>query len=652
MNWIQREILYAGTDETMPEIIRNRVFYSNSLIVFLFPVLLLLSIVQLASNEIEAATETLILLPVPVVSFALIKTGSNKIGRLVLLFGVSFYLIFSFYYFNLQFIKQGFDPGIMRIPTTKSHLLPVLIGTAIIFDFMREKRYFNITLIGIFLCYLFFDNIQAVLGLPVSDLPFQYDGMAKYDISMTANVVIILFELYLLVSINVRFERNINVQNEEVQAKSAEAEMRKKELELEQDNLIAAMQETDNIIKEVAESGNYSLRMDIRSHDENWKHFGDSINALFDSILVPFKELNKVINHLASGNLVERYDLHAKGEVLHLADNLNVALDNLSNLIADISQQSEKIKTISVASEENGEKVNLQVSEMSQAVAEISNGAAAQVTQVNNTSLLIENILGSSKEVSNQASIINRTSGLGVEKSEMGVETITNVGRSVEEILGFFERSSQSISELSKYSAEISEILSIIQSIASQTNLLALNAAIEAAQAGDAGRGFSVIATEIRKLAEQSQNSAKEIENLVRNVQSSAMATSEFISNMNSVVRESKSSVEESKRSFKDILNTYNETLEMSNKIVVSTQKQTDDVKQIVSNIEQIVVISEETAAGSEQAATSAEHVSEVMHSYHQLSQAIKEIADELAEKTGKFSLRETSNEAETLMED
>jgi len=645
MNWIQREILYAGTNDTMPEIIKNRVFYANCLIVFLFPVLLILSAVQLASGVVESAIETLILIPVPVIGFICIKLGSYKLGRLILLFGISFYLIFSFYYFNTQFIKQGFDPGIMRIPSTKSHLLPVMLGTAIIFDFMREKLYFNITLIGVFLSYIFFDNIQALFGLPVSELPFEYNGMVKYEISMIANMVIMLFELYLLVSINVKFEKDITKQNEEVETKSVEAEMRKKELEVEQDNFMLAMQETNNLIQEVTVSGNFNLQMDEQGHTGQWKQFGSTVNALFGSILTPFKELNRVVNHLAAGNLTERYNLEANGEVLNLADNLNEALNNVANLISEISQQSEKIRTISLASEQNGEKVNLQVSEMSQAVAEISNGAGAQVAQVNNTSALIENILNSSKEVNEQASTINRTSGAGVEKSKNGVENIAKVGKSVDTILDFFEKSSVSISELTKYSGEISEILSIIQSIASQTNLLALNAAIEAAQAGDAGRGFSVIATEIRKLAEQSQNSAKEIENLVRNVQSAALTTSKFITNMDGVVRESESSVADSKKSFEDILRAYNETLEMSNQIVSSTQKQTDDVKQIVANIEQIVVISEETAAGSEQAATSAEHVSEVMHSYHQLSQAIKNIADELSEKTGKFRLNKENEE-------
>ncbi|MEM7298846.1 MAG: methyl-accepting chemotaxis protein, partial [Bacteroidota bacterium] len=433
------------------------------------------------------------------------------------------------------------------------------------------------------------------------------------------------------------------------EVKSTEATYQKLELEQEQNNLMNAINDTNVILNQVVDSGNFSLRMDTSEQEGQWKHLGESINGLFDSLMIPFGELNRIVNHLSSGDLTERYTIEAKGEVLNLADNLNVALDNVSELIGDISLQAERIRLISETSHGNSEKVKLQISEMSQSITEISKGSGNQVMQVNDTSALIENILKSSDEISDQANTINSTSSSGVDKSKTGVDMIGKVGNSMNDILQFFDRSTESINDLIKYSSEISEILNIIQSIASQTNLLALNAAIEAAQAGDAGRGFSVIATEIRKLAEQSQDSAKQIETLVSNVQKSAGTTHEFITDMNDVVKSGEQSAEEAKNSFADILSSYNETFNLSNEIVSSTQKQTEDLKQIVSLVEQIVVISEETAAGAEQAATSATHVSEVMNSYHTISQDILKIANELMVKTGKFSLEKEEEDLEDI---
>lgn len=645
MNWFKREILYAGTDSGMQDIIKNRIFYANCLILFLIPLLTALSLVQIASGVMEAATETLVLLPVPIVSFILNRLGLHKYGRLFLLYGVALYLSLSFYYFNLQFIAQGIDPGLMRLPTTKLHLWPVIVGTAVIFDFKRERTFFNITLLGMFLNYLFFDNIQALLGLPVSELPFKDPSLLKYNISTTATSFIILFELYLLVSITQKFEKSIVEQKEQLKVKSEESDHQRAELEKQQANLLNALNETEKIISHVVDSGNYSLRMDTADHTGEWRKLGDSINSLFESLLKPFQELDRIVNHLADGNLKERYQIESKGEVLQLSTNLNKALGKVSELITDIVDQAEKIKSIAHVSNENSEQVTLQINEMSQVISEISVGAGNQVMQVNNTSGLVENIMNSSSQISKQAESVNSASSSGVDKSKNGVDTIEKVGDSFQDVLMYFDKSTTSINNLSKYSSEISGILSLIQSIASQTNLLALNAAIEAAQAGDAGKGFSVISDEIRKLAEQSQQSVKEIEELVGNVQKSAAETSTFIADMNGVVKESEGSVRNAQESFSEILSSYNTTFDISNDIVKSTQKQAQDVKQIVSLIEQIVVISEETAAGAEEAATSAKHVSDIMQSYHDLSYDISQIAEELTEKTGKFSLKEKPHE-------
>ncbi|MEO1253693.1 MAG: methyl-accepting chemotaxis protein [Bacteroidota bacterium] len=641
MNWFQRQILYAGSNPDMEDIIKNRIFYTNCLILFLIPLLAVLSLVQIASGVMESAIETLVLLPVPIISFILNRVGLHKYGRLFLLYGVAIYLSLSFYYFNLQFIAQGIDPGVMRLPTTKLHLWPVIVGTAVIFDFKRERLFFNITIIGMFLNLLFFENIQALLGLPVSELPFKDTSLLKYNISTTASSFIILFELYLLVSINLKFEKNIIDQKEQLSLKNEESDNQRIELENQQTNLLNAINETEEVINRVVDSGNYSLRMETSSHSGEWKKLGDSINSLFDSLLEPFGELDRIVNHLAAGNLKERFSKESKGEISQLANNLNKALDNLSNLISEIVGQADKIKSIAHMSNENSEKVNLQITEMSQVISEISVGAGSQVMQVNDTSALVENIMTASGQISNQANTINGASASGVDKSKVGVDTIEKMSSSIQDVLLFFDKSTESISNLSKYSSEISGILSIIQSIASQTNLLALNAAIEAAQAGDAGKGFSVIASEIRKLAEQSQDSVKEIEELVANVQKSAGYTSNFITEMNKVVKESEVSVVDAQRSFNEILDSYSGTLEISNEIVSSTQKQTQDIRQIVSLIEQIVVISEETAAGSEQAATSAKHVSDIMNSYSDLSYEISQIAEELAEKTNNFNLKD-----------
>lgn len=641
MKKLLNKLLYAGTTLDTEEAIRSRVYYTNCLVVFAIPIIAILSLALVIAGLNEVALEALIALPIFIIGYGLNYFGLHRYGRLFLVFGLVIYEIFTFYYFNLVYIEQGLDAGIMRVQVNKIYLWPVIIGTAVVFDLKSERRMFNIALIGSLLGYLMFEDIQSFLGLPVSELPYQNPSMESFNIASRTVAALIVFELYLIVNIHRKFEKKIFEQTTDLELKSQEVEAQSRFLEDQNEHLVKAIDETNLMIKEVVESGNFVLRMDVSEQKGQWKELAISVNALFDSLIEPFAELNRVLNHLSSGNLTQRFEVDGRGELRALANNLNSALDNISALIRDIAGQSEKIREISSASKESSELVNDQITEISQAISEISKGAGAQVVQVNDTSLLIENIRKTSTQIDQQVSAINKTSSEGVSISQQGEETIRLVGQSMNEIISFFQKSSQSINDLTTNSHEIAKILNIIEEIATQTNLLALNAAIEAAQAGDYGRGFSVIASEIRQLAEQSRDSVKQIEALVVNVQKSASTTHKFITDMDGVVKTGERNASDAQQSFSNMVESYHQTFEMSEHIASSTQRQTQDVTEIAGLIEQIVVISEQTSAGAEEAAVSARQVSEVVNNYRGISQDISVIADDLSAKTGRFTLTE-----------
>ncbi|MEO1253921.1 MAG: methyl-accepting chemotaxis protein, partial [Bacteroidota bacterium] len=274
-------------------------------------------------------------------------------------------------------------------------------------------------------------------------------------------------------------------------------------------NLRTVIDETNEVVNRAQEDGNLAARIDIADKSGAWKELSKSINNLLSSLSRPFTRLNEIANKMAEGDLTVRYQEETKGEVALLANNLNMALDNINELLEGIAKNGNIIGDSSADMLAASEEMNSNTGEIASAIAEMSSGAQTQVNKVDESSNLIESIQRAASDMSTQAEEINVAAQKVSESSETGLKMINKVGFSMSDIKAFANDTNQSIEVLKERSSEITRVLSIITDIAAQTNLLALNAAIEAAQAGDAGRGFAVVAEEIRKLAEDSRNSAK-----------------------------------------------------------------------------------------------------------------------------------------------
>ena len=410
------------------------------------------------------------------------------------------------------------------------------------------------------------------------------------------------------------------------------------------DNLKEVLDDSRAVVEEAGVEGNLAARINTDTKQGAWLSLAESVNYLLESVSSPVNAVNEIVNAMAQGDLSHRFVEQANGDMARLSGNLNMALDNLTELLLNISSNATFVGESSAEMHTVSEEMNTNTREIASAISEMSNGAQTQVAKVDESSNLVEGILKSSTAMGERAETINEAAKLGVASSEKGMDMVNKVVFNMTDISEYSAKTNQSIQILTERSAEITRVLSVITEIASQTNLLALNAAIEAAQAGDAGRGFAVVAEEIRKLAEDSRTSAKEIEKLVKDVQKDTSQAASIIETMSLSVKNGEQASKEASEVFKEISDTSDRTFRHSQEILEATKVQVKDINAVVSITENVVVIAEETAAGTEQVASSATELSSGMMGYTEKSQQLARVAEELKSGISRFILTKGAN--------
>ena len=243
------------------------------------------------------------------------------------------------------------------------------------------------------------------------------------------------------------------------------------------------------------------------------------------------------------------------------------------------------------------EEMNNHVDGISSAIAQMNNGANEQVQRVDSSSIHIEAVLDFSNTLQERAKSINEATKKGANQGLKGIQQVRELKTEMDRISANATNTQASIDALFDRSQQISKVVQIIKDIASQTNLLALNAAIEAAQAGESGRGFAVIAKEIRQLAEDSKGSATEIEELVLAVQEHTEDTVSRIEELNVGVKRTENISKESLHTFEEMTHQYKTTNQDAEEIVEGNTKLSKDVHDVVNSITKILTISHEVGS-------------------------------------------------------
>jgi len=320
---------------------------------------------------------------------------------------------------------------------------------------------------------------------------------------------------------------------------------------------------------------------------------GRTITRPIETLVDKASEISK-----RSGDLTAKIDVTTKDEVGKLGHAFNSMVAGLRRIIVNVldtaSQVSETVNQISASSQD----INATLEEVSLTIQEISSGAVRTAQSVGETSRSIDKMSGD---------IVSLT-----DDSQVAVEKMFMISEAVGE-------SMQAINNLAQYSSKIQDFVKIIRDIANQTNLLALNASIEAARAGEAGRGFTVVAEEVKKLAEDSGDAADQIGHLLDDITSQVETA---VDNM----KMSTAKVDEGKTIISDVSSQIQEVIEMA-------------AKDVEGKITEIAAMSENAASATQETSAATEEIASSMEQMTHLIQLLIKREDELTELVSKFKV-------------
>ncbi|MET0089344.1 MAG: methyl-accepting chemotaxis protein [Candidatus Thiodiazotropha sp.] len=324
-------------------------------------------------------------------------------------------------------------------------------------------------------------------------------------------------------------------------------------------------------------------------------------------IVNPLRQTNTMLQDIADGegDLTKRIPVASTDEIGKLGSNFNRFVEKLQQLIGEISSVTSQL----AASSE----------EMSAITEQTKNSILSQKTETELVATAMHEMTATVQEVARNTEQASNAAKQADQDANAGNKVVAQAVRAINDLSQKVDQASSVIEQLKGDSVNIGSVLDVIKSVAEQTNLLALNAAIEAARAGEQGRGFAVVADEVRTLAQRTQESTSEIENLIEILQVGAEKAVNTMNQSRDRARQTVEQAEEAGQSLAAITQAVTTISEMNSQIATAAQQQGSVTEEISRNVGNINDISEQNAHSAEQTAIASHNLARLGESLRSL---------------------------------
>ncbi|MDE5931311.1 MAG: cache domain-containing protein, partial [Lachnospiraceae bacterium] len=326
-------------------------------------------------------------------------------------------------------------------------------------------------------------------------------------------------------------------------------------------------------------------------------------------------------------------------EIGMMVSSMYELVEKLQSMVTNIKKTTENLMQSGDSLESMASQTSSTADEISHAVEDISKGAVTQAedieaatTQVTNIGAMIEQIVSGVKGLDEVSLNIKKADD---ESEQIISELSTSNDRTIDAI----QKIGASVRTTNESVGRIQEAINLITAIASETSLLALNASIEAARAGEAGRGFAVVASQISKLSEDSNNSAKTIEDIITQLSADSEASVQIMTEVGEIINEQQRKLDETKNKFKDVSRGIEISMAETEKIYEQT-KECDQARAHVTDvIQNLSAVAQQNAASTEETNAAMQELNATINLLAEAAKDLKDIAEELEEDVSFFKV-------------